>query len=261
MDFIWYADVFFLTELLRNYFLLCLTAAFEKRNPFRLRLILAAAAGSCGSILFLLIPALRRPVCIPAAAAALGSLMVFLAFPINGKRAAVRLLGFLFASAAVMSGGLSFFRQFFYLTELESLLCMGAVMAGLAAFFWAGAQSRRLGTLRYPVRLYYRGKEKEFMALADSGNRLREPVTGKPVSVISYEDCRGFCDTLSAVFCIPYRSVGKEQGMLTGIVFERMEIFRDSGVLTVEKPVVAVAREPLSADGSFTMLLPEELVI
>ena len=60
---------------------------------------------------------------------------------------------------------------------------------------------------------------------------------------------------------IPYRSVGKEQGMLTGIVFERMEIFRDSGVLTVEKPVVAVAREPLSADGSFTMLLPEELVI
>ena len=44
MDFIWYADVFFLTELLRNYFLLCLTAAFEKRNPFRLRLILAAAA-------------------------------------------------------------------------------------------------------------------------------------------------------------------------------------------------------------------------
>ena len=56
-------------------------------------------------------------------------------------------------------------------------------------------------------------------------------------------------------------TVGKEQGMLTGIVFERMEIFRDSGVLTVEKPVVAVAREPLSADGSFTMLLPEELVI
>ena len=45
LDFIWYADVFFLTELLRNYFLLCLTAAFEKRNPFRLRLILAAAAG------------------------------------------------------------------------------------------------------------------------------------------------------------------------------------------------------------------------
>ena len=120
MDFIWYADVFFLTELLRNYFLLCLTAAFEKRNPFRLRLILAAAAGSCGSILFLLIPALRRPVCIPAAAAALGSLMVFLAFPINGKGAAVRLLGFLFASAAVISGGLSFFRQFFYLTEVES---------------------------------------------------------------------------------------------------------------------------------------------
>ena len=160
MDFIWYADIFFLTELLRNYFLLCLTAAFEKRNPFRLRLILAAAAGSCGSILFLLIPALRRPVCIPAAAAALGSLMVFLAFPINGKGAAVRLLGFLFASAAVMSGGLSFFRQFFYLTELESLLCMGAVMAGLAAFFWAAAQSRRLGTLRYPVRLITGAKKR-----------------------------------------------------------------------------------------------------
>ena len=94
------------------------------------------------------------------------------------------------------------------------------------------------------------GQRKGIYGSRDSGNRLREPVTGKPVSVISYEDCRGFCDTLSAVFCIPYRSVGKEQGMLTGIVFERMEIFRDSGVLTVEKPVVAVAREPLSADGA-----------
>lgn len=46
-----------------------------------------------------------------------------------------------------------------------------------------------IGKTRYQVRLFLNEKSKEFTAMADSGNRLVEPVTGKPVSIIAAAGC------------------------------------------------------------------------
>lgn len=114
--------------------------------------------------------------------------------------------------------------------------------------------------MRYQVRLYHHGICKEFAALADSGNRLRVPETGKPVSLIAYSDCIGFCDRVHAGFYIPYRAVGTENGLLFAMMLERMEIIKDGKTIVVENPVVAVSKERLSSDDSFSVLLPEEYI-
>ncbi len=111
------------------------------------------------------------------------------------------------------------------------------------------------------MRLFYRGEQREFKALADSGNRLREPVSGKPVSVVYIGDLKGFCDSVDGVVYIPYRAVGTRAGLLPAVIFEKMEIVWEKRTVEIQRPVVAVAREPLSGDGGFTMLIPEQFVV
>ena len=260
MTYIWYVDLFFLMEFFRNLFVLGLTAAFGRRKIRWIRAGAAAMIGSAFSILTVVFPVLSAGVFRLLLALAAGCVMIAAGFPLKSRKEAGKLLGFLMMAAMITGGGLFFFRQFFLLSGMESMFCLGMIGLGWGAFYKAVEKNRTAGRSRYPVRLYYRGKQKEFLALADSGNRLREPVTGKPVSVISYGDCKDFCDRISSVFCIPYCSVGKKDGLLTGIVFEKMEILQEEETLTIKKPIVAVTREPLSADGSFTMLLPEEFV-
>ena len=124
-----------------------------------------------------------------------------------------------------------------------------------------GAFGTDRGRERFLVRLFYRGEQREFKALADSGNRLREPVSGKPVSVVYIGDLKGFCDSVDGVVYIPYRAVGTRAGLLPAVIFEKMEIVWEKRTVEIQRPVVAVAREPLSGDGGFTMLIPEQFVV
>ena len=148
----------------------------------------------------------------------------------------------------------------FFLTGTESLI-FTCVLAGVAGrFLKEYIFTKTTGDERYQVRLYYRQKIREFTALADSGNRLRVPETGKVVSVISYQDCHDFCDRVSGGFFIPYRAVGTDCGLLFAITFDKMEIEKNGMFVTIEHPAVAITREQLAAGGDFNMLLPEEYV-
>ena len=83
--------------------------------------------------------------------------------------------------------------------------------------------------------------------MADSGNRLVEPVTGKPVSIIAAADAKEFLGEKAGVLMIPYRAVGTENGMLPGVLFDRMEVMSEEcGSMFFGK--------------DFTMILPECLV-
>ena len=118
-----------------------------------------------------------------------------------------------------------------------------------------------IGKTRYQVRLFLNEKSKEFTAMADSGNRLVEPVTGKPVSIIAAADAKEFLGEKAGVLMIPYRAVGTENGMLPGVLFDRMEVMSEEcGSIRIERPIVAISKEPLFFGKDFTMILPECLV-
>lgn len=274
-----YIDVLFLTEFLMDLLALYLTAALLRRKLPFLRATAAAVLGSLWTCVLLLFRIETR---IPFWSAlsffvenhppwfqafslfgtifGAGSAMAVLAFGYRGWR---RILGadlVLLLASALCGGIFSFLRETFFLGELEAMICMTALCGAARAFFKAFGRAGEKGRLRYPVTLYYRGKSREFMALSDSGNRLTEPVSGKPVSVISREDCAGFCDQVDGLLMIPYRAVGTEAGFLPALLFEKMVIHTGDGDLEIKKPVVAVARERLSGEGSFSMLLSETLL-
>lgn len=91
-----------------------------------------------------------------------------------------------------------------------------------------------------PVKIVHDGREVQVLALKDTGNTLRDPVTGEPVLVLSAdaaerltgltrEQLASPLETLTArplpgLRLIPYRAVGQGSGMLLALRFENVSI-------------------------------------
>lgn len=121
-----------------------------------------------------------------------------------------------------------------------------------------------LGSAAYvPVELRYQDKKLTLTALRDTGNTLRDPVTGKPVLVVgadvaklltglSRQQLEKPVESVSALpglRLIPYRTVGKECGMLLAVKMPQVKIgsWQGSGL-------VAFAPEGLSLGGEYQAL-------
>lgn len=272
MEYEFYIDLFFLTDFYLNLLSLFLSAALLRQRLCFWRLCFAAAIGSFWNCFLIVFPLLPTGVELLVTILPVGGIMLVVAFQERfaegmPQKSLQRFLqrflsaeGSFLLAAGLVNGCYSFAFQHFYLSDLESLAFTGFICLFAERFLRYRYKRGTVGEIRYLVSLYYQGKQKKFLALVDSGNRLRIPDTGKPVSLISYRDCIGFCDTVSGGFYIPYRAVGTEKGMLFTVLFEKMEIQGNGSAITIEKPAVAIVKESLSVKGDFSMILPEEYV-
>ena len=284
VEYVVYIDVFFLTDFFLNLFSLFLTSAFLRKPVSFWRMALAAVIGSMWNCAVLIWPMRSVLAELVLTVFGVGSLMAAVAFDQGcwNRRLHIGKLWSasdracrnwwhwihkllladmaLCASTALLAGGMSFVRDRCFLTDWECLAAAGLLTAAAGIFVQGMLRPEEVGALRLHVRLYYRGEAREFTALADSGNRLFVPETGKPVSLISWRDCIGFCDRISGGFFIPYRAVGTNRGLLFAITFEKMEIEKNGMCITIEKPAVAIVKETLSSNGDFNMIIPEEYV-
>ena len=137
--------------------------------------------------------------------------------------------------------------------------------AGLSILCFFGFQNC-LGSSRYlPVELEYGNKQIHLTALQDTGNILRDPVTGRPVLVISGEAAGKMTglsqkqlsnpvETLAAgmlpgLRLIPYSSVGQPAGLLLALRVPKVKIGKWQG-----SSLVAFAPNPLSKEGAYEAL-------
>jgi stage II sporulation protein GA (sporulation sigma-E factor processing peptidase) len=257
-----YLDVLFLTELYFNFLALYLSALMGRRPVRFFRLLAAAALGSAAGLLTVWISGGIASFWFLALLQVVfsGSLMTAAAFSLRKALEIAWADGLLFAASALLAGLFLSLREIFFLREWECLFCLSGASLAAGALLKELTREKARGQERHVVRLFFHGNCREFVALVDSGNRLLEPVSRKPVSVIAKKDCEGFIETVSGVLYIPFRAVGTKQGLLPGIVLERMEIVREEEVIVIEKPIVAVTKEPLSSGGDFSLLLPEALL-
>lgn len=116
-----------------------------------------------------------------------------------------------------------------------------------------------------PVELSYGGKMLHILALRDTGNTLRDPVTGKAVLVIGADAAKELtgltaeqlhnplesiaAQLLPGLRLIPYRTVGQPCGMLLAVHLPQVRIGRYKG-----GSVVAFAPEIISTDGTYQAL-------
>lgn len=137
--------------------------------------------------------------------------------------------------------------------------------AGLAALCFFGFRNC-LGSSTYlPVELEYEKKHIHLTALQDTGNTLRDPVTGRPVLVVSGDAATKITgltptqlsnpvETLAEGFLpglrlIPYSSIGQPAGMLLALRIPNVKIGKWKG-----SSLVAFAPNPLSKEGAYEAL-------
>lgn len=108
------------------------------------------------------------------------------------------------------------------------------------------------------VTLYHQGKEVKVMAIVDTGNRLKDKLTGKAVSVIGREKIQELLGDIpvDGVRFISFHTVGMKDGVMPLISVERMYLHQEMG-RTVEKPLLAISAEIVSTDDYELILSPD----
>ena len=105
------------------------------------------------------------------------------------------------------------------------------------------------------VRIYVPslGQEIRINALVDTGNHLSDPISGAPVSVISRK--MASCLSEEKFHVVPYRSVGKQSGILSAYELPEILIEETDGTLKREHVIVAVCDTGISEDSEYQMIL------
>ena len=127
-----------------------------------------------------------------------------------------------------------------------------------------GFRGRNGGADYVPVELNYGEKSLQLTALQDTGNTLRDPITGSSVMVIGADAAQKLTGltrkqlnspldsvgALPGLRLIPYRSVGMQNGLLLAMKLPQVKIgtWQGSGI-------VAFAPEGLSPEGSYQALI------
>lgn len=137
------------------------------------------------------------------------------------------------------------------------------VAAGVVCMLCILGFRGKLGAAYIPVELSYGGRQLKLTALRDTGNTLRDPLTGGPVLVVdgaSASKLTGLTDdqlrrpveamgAIPGLRLIPYHSVGTQSGMLLALNLKQVKIGTWCGT-----HVVAFAPEKLSMDGEYQAL-------
>lgn len=258
------------------------------------RIAAAATLGAAYALLYLLTPtspAFALPGKLLAAA-----LMLRLAF----RPAAARQWGsaasvFVIASAAM--AGVTFALNLprgaiaagsaIVLPSSAPLSLPAAFAAAAASAFGLAAGLRRLERLRglrVSSTVTVGGRSAQFIALVDTGNELRDPLSGRPVMVVEYQAIspvlppayqgllreglglepggEGDPDWQARLRFIPYRSLGRARGgVLFGFAPDDVQISLPGRAPAGAELVVAVSPSPLAGHGAFQAILPASVAV
>lgn len=115
---------------------------------------------------------------------------------------------------------------------------------------------RRVERTSVEVNLRIEDRNWQMKGFIDSGNLLREPLTGKPVAVVSRtlmkEIKENTGDDPARYAAIPYKSVGVVKGIMEGYRIDELKVQE----CVIRKPVLAAGEET----GEWQIILPETML-
>ncbi len=285
-------DVAFLLNFLTDLAWLWATRSLAGLRTGFWRLALAAAAGAAASV-WAFFPTGRWLATAPGVIGGTAVLLI-LAFCPCRLQQAVRAAAYFLFSGAVMAGAVLLLsaRQGGPVglpgsapPDVPAALVAPGLLICLAGarYLWASARGRhRLARELYDLRVRIGPRELELPALLDTGNALRDPLTGTPVAVVELEALRDLLPPLVREAAgegwsgltrlpaswqarcrpLPFRAVGQPEGILLALVPDGLTVRRRgrrTGTWRAVRGLVALTREPLHPEGTYRALLPPPL--
>ncbi|HBA69152.1 MAG TPA: hypothetical protein DCZ40_07325 [Lachnospiraceae bacterium] len=248
-----------------NLYLYALLAKTLKRTATRFRLIGGSAAGAAFFVFWVLLPGV--PAIIKRYVGPMGISLIAAAFilRLDSIRMVWKAAGYLSVYAFAFGGMMKFLFSavpFLKGKQEKAWYILGAGMLGYqAAAWWIVRIRKKRQEDIYKVRLRGSRNEIELDALMDTGNSLREPVSGRPVSVVEEEYFLRLLEIKAPerLKVIPYHSIGKSNGIMEGYEVPEIIIKGKEENLRWQKAIIAVSRNKVSADGKYQMILHPDL--
>ncbi len=260
-----YIDAFFLINFMMDYILLSLVRRMVSCHATRGSVLGGAALGALCTCIIIVIPGINVFVKFILFHGALNILMIKTGLRIGWNKTFLRAFILLYISGFLVGGIMEYLHQYIRVGSLFFALAIAGYFVSLGAFnMLTYLAEKRVRSCR--VRLFKNGREYETEALVDTGNRLRDPVTGKPVSIISSEAAKALAiggwgkeltDT-ERFWYIPYHSIGKEDGVMPAGALDQIWILKNP-LLKIESPIVAVCEANMTAD-DYEMIMSPDLL-
>ncbi len=259
-----YIDLFFLVNFMMDYILLMLLRKMLACTATHVRVILGAAAGALMTCVIIAAPVPYGILKLFLFHGVVNVIMLKAGLGIEWGRPFARAFLFLYIGGFLLGGIMSFLRQYVRIGSLFFILALSGYM--LASGIWSLMDALlRYNRTHCLAVLSREGKSCRVKALIDTGNRLKDARTGKPVSIIGPETAQtlGFQENMKSsetLRYIPYHSIGNAEGTLPLFEIDKMCLMGSKNKIEVYRPLLAVCKKEMASD-SYGMILNPDIYI
>lgn len=289
-----YLDIVIIENIIMNYIILYATGIINKNEISIKMLLLASILGSAYSVITYL--SIIDGFINTILKILLSIAMVYIAFrPKNYKLLFKNLLLFYLTSFTL--GGCAFF-LLYYIRPQDILIRKGvlvgtypikiAILGGIiGAIIITIAFKIKKGKITkkdmfYDLEIFFKEKCIKVRAMLDTGNLLKDPITGIPVIIVEKNNMMDilhekiinsleeimqgkvneFYETeyASRFRVIPFASLGKQNGMLLGFKPDKISLHLEEEVIEKTDIIIGIYEKALTKNGKYTALIGLDLI-
>jgi len=293
-----YLDVVLIENLCMNYIILFATGYLLKKKISHIRLILSGLLGGIYSILaYIEVLEIYSNFILKII---LSIVMIYIAYNSKTLKNILKELLFFYLTSFVFGG--CAFALLYFIKPQEIIIKNGtyvgtyplkiAILGGIVGFATT-AISFHFVKKRFTrkdmycnIKIYFRQKYIETIALLDTGNMLKDPITSMPVVVVEKEILKNILpeiilnnlnkiiggDVPKEVYedenleyitkfrVIPFSSIGKENGMLLGFKTDKVEVNDQSNIEEIKNVIIGIYESKLSKKNQYSALIGLDLL-
>lgn len=234
-----YVDVLFVENLWMNLLLLWLTARVWHTSVKRQRIVVAALTGSLGACALTVFSAGLSGMGCFLGSILLAAGMIRIAF--SREKGFLTRLVLLYITGFVLNGILRYLEQFHDMAGVWLAVSSSLSALGLSAVEYALRRRREHLGLTVQAELKLGAGVVKTEALHDTGNSLRDPVSGRPVCILSGELLEALLrgagrETLP--HAVPFHTIS-QSGILKAYILDELVLYLPEGKRVLKQPMVA----------------------
>lgn len=287
-----YLDIVFLENVLMNYIIIFATGVVIRDECRKWRIFAASVVGAVYTVVMYLnvIPIYSNFVM----KIVLSIVIVYVAFKVKSFKKLVKNL-VIFYLVSFVFGGCVFALMYFLqpqMAQIRNGVFVGAypikiaMIGGLVAFVVLQISFRIVKTkfskkdMIFDVQVVINERNVKVKALLDTGNLLKDPITGFPVIVVEHKSLRGvipekvlnnlnnilggdideltkdekYSEIISRFRMIPFSSLGKQNGLLFGIKADSVNILLDEKIDKINNAIIGIYDKSFTKNGAYTAI-------
>lgn len=261
MKYVFYADIFFITNFIMDFMVLKLAGLIRKKKIHTTSYLFGSFFGAAVLTLSVICPVDLGIAGEIAVYLVVSYLMCMITFGRTGWKENIQSWLAMYGMA-VCIGGIMNMAYFRFRLNLVTFLVLAGISYAVISTGVRIVQIKRqkTGTLDdiMEVVLRNKGRTETVLALFDSGNSLSEPISKAPVHIIDLqtaENILGKGGTKEKIRIIPYHSLGKSNGVMTAFECDEMELTVKGNKIKLGPAYLGIYRGELSAGGKYRMIL------